>query len=132
MAELWQKGGIVMIIKKEWGIGGYIIIGAGILAALSMILSWVNLPALSRNGIQLRTYFYLVFFIYPIIITIKNYKINKPIGYISSGFAMLCGIRYITTKKTFFFGNVSSIGAYVFTLSAIILVVGVYKYKNKA
>ncbi|KNY29961.1 hypothetical protein [Pseudobacteroides cellulosolvens] len=120
-----------MTIKREWGIGGYIIIGAGILATLSMTLSWVNLSSLSCNGIQQRTYFYLVFFIYPIIITIKNYKINELIGYVSSCLAILCGIKYITTKNTFFFGNLSSIGAYVFTLSSIILMVGVYKYKNK-
>ncbi|HEY9062762.1 MAG TPA: hypothetical protein VIO64_20035 [Pseudobacteroides sp.] len=121
-----------MIIKKEWGIGGYIIVGAGILAGLSMIMSWVNLSTLARNGIQQSTYFYLVFFIYPIIITLKNCRINKPIGYICSGLAIFCGIRYITTKSTFFFGNLSSTGAYVFTLSSIMLLVGIYLFRNKA
>lgn len=121
-----------MIIKKEWGIGGYIIVVAGILAGLSMVMNWVNLSSLSRNGIQQSTYFYLVFFIYPLIITVKNYRINKLIGYICSGLATFCGVRYITTKSTFFFGNLSSTGAYVFTLSSIMLLVGIYLFQNKA
>jgi hypothetical protein len=121
-----------MIIKKEWSIGGDLIVGAGILAGVSMLMNWVNLSPMSHNGIQQRTYFYLVFFIYPLVITIKNNKINKLIGYICSGLAIFCGIRYITTKSTFFFGNLSSTGAYVFTLASIILLVGVYLFRKQA
>ena len=44
-----------MIKKKEWSNGGVIIVGAGILAALSMFFSWVIMSGTPHSGIQQRT-----------------------------------------------------------------------------
>ncbi|HOV28167.1 MAG TPA: hypothetical protein PK566_17655 [Pseudobacteroides sp.] len=120
-----------MSIKRQWSIGGVIIVGAGILGVLSMFLGWVKMSSIPHSGIQQRTYFYLIFFIYPVIVTLMNYNMNKLFGYICGVFAMICGIRYIVTKETFYFGNISSVGPQMFTLSAVLLVIGVFKYKKR-
>jgi len=120
-----------MSIKRGWSIGGIIIVGAGVLAILSMFFSWVIISSVPYNGIQQRTYFYLIFFIYPVIVTLMNYNMKKLFGFICGVCAMICGIRYIVTKDTFYFGNISSIGPQMYTLSAIILMAGVFKYKKR-
>ncbi|MDP4181002.1 MAG: hypothetical protein Q8942_07920 [Bacillota bacterium] len=120
-----------MIIKKEWSIGGDIIVASSVLALLSMFMKWVDISLLAQNGFQQKTLFYLIFFVYPLYIALKNSKINRTIAYISSGLAIFFGVGYITSKSSHFFGNVSSTGAYLYSIAAFTLLVGVYNYKSR-
>ncbi len=118
---------------KNLNMSRKLILGASILAVLSLFLPWVDLGFISASGFQQQGYFFLVFFIYPFYCLVKDSKINKIGGLTSGGLAIAATIFFISSKTEALFGetiNAAGIGMYAFLISAIILVIAIFLDKK--
>lgn len=116
----------------NWNIGGKLIFISTVVAVLSLFMKWVDIGFISASGFQQQGYLFLIFYLYPVIQLFRNKPINKLVGIILSVLALVAGIGYILSKSGDFFDqtiNVASTGLYVYIISAILLIVGVFKYE---
>ncbi|MEO4053002.1 hypothetical protein [Solibacillus sp. CAU 1738] len=106
-----------------------IILGASILAVISLFFAWIDIGFASASGFQQQGYIFLIFFIYPVYCIIKNIHINKIGGLLSAGLAILAILAFMKSKSGDFFGetiNVAGTGMYVFLIASVLLAVGVF------
>lgn len=118
---------------KNLSLSGKLVLGASVLAIISLFLPWVDLGFISASGFQQDGYLLLVFFIYPLYCALKDRKINKIGGFISSGLAVIVTIFFINSKSDSLFGetiNAAGTGLYAFLISTIILTVAVFLDKK--
>tara|TARA_B100001287_G_C22588338_1_gene484415 strand:- start:270 stop:677 length:408 start_codon:yes stop_codon:yes gene_type:complete len=118
---------------KEWNIGGKLIFVSSIIAVLSFLLPWIDIGIASRSGFSVLGFVLIIFFIYPVLCLLKNNEISRIYGFISSGLAVLSGISWIINNQNEFMGesiNTSGSGLYLFAISSIILIIGVWKYEK--
>ncbi len=117
----------------NWNVGGKLIFIATVVAVLSMFMKWVALGHLSASGFQKQGYLFLVFYLYPVIQLFRNKPINKIIGIILAVMALVAGIGFMLIETNVeLLGqtiNVASTGLYVYIISTILLIIGVYKYE---
>lgn len=128
-----KKGELHFMNFKNLTMPRKLILGAGVLAIISLFLPWVDLGIISASGFQQQGYFFLVFFIYPFYCIFKDSKINKIGGLISGGLAIIATIFFISSKTEVLFGetiNAAGIGMYTFLISAIILAIAVFLDKK--
>ncbi|MFB0959257.1 MAG: hypothetical protein QMB61_09605 [Clostridiaceae bacterium] len=120
---------------NRWSLGGKLIFIALCLAIFSLFLKWVDLGILSASGFQQDGYLFLVLFAYPVYVVLADKPMNKIIGLISSSLAVIIGLYFAFSKSVELFGstvNAAGSGLYLFIISAVILVAGVFKYENAA
>lgn len=112
-----------------------VIVFSWFVAVLSLFLTWVDAYFFKANGFQQEGYFLLAYFLYPLAVVLSKKKMNKVIGYISSGCGFLTITYFISTKSMEAFGesmNFASVGMYVFLAATIVLMVGVYLSKGSS
>ena len=121
-------------IKQKWQIwsmGNKIIFSSACVAAVSMLLTWVDIGFASQNGLSQGTFLLLGFYIYPVMRLLKNEDMNKLWGRVCSIGSVITAIIYISSKTIEVFGstvNAASTGAYLFLFASIALIVGIEKY----
>ncbi len=114
----------------EWPMGGRMIFIATSLAILSMFFKWVDMGFISFNGLSQATFFFLGGFAYPCMILLKGQQMDRTWGLVSSIGATVAVLIYIASKNVRFIGNVSAIGAHLFLLCSITLIIGVILYQQ--
>ncbi len=128
---LLLKGEIMNWSKLD--LGGKIIVVAGILATVSMGMSWIDVGFASRSGLNQHAYLLLIPWIYPVIRTLKNEKMNKITAFIMLLISLGLTGWYISSKTIELFGssgNVSAAGAHLFAVVCLVALSGVIKYSN--
>jgi len=116
---------------QVWSMGNKIIFSSACVAAVSMLLTWVDIGFASQNGLSQGTFLLLGFYIYPVMRLLKNEDMNKLWGRICSIGSVITAIIYISSKTIEVFGstvNAASTGAYLFLFASIALIVGTEKY----
>ncbi len=118
----------------NWNIGGKIICICTFIAIISMFLKWADI-LYAQNSFSQRTFFYLVFYVYPILAVLQNRPYYKKWGLVFPVIAIVFSVFYIATTKgiSLIYGIeifAASTGAYVFMLSSIGLLIGVIKYRT--
>lgn len=114
---------------KAWDLGGKIIFLSLCLAVLSLFFKWVELGFVSANGFSQQGFIFLVVFLYPVIMLLKEASINKVISYGCAIVGVIACIGYISSKSVDLFGttiNAASTGPYVFLVACIALGVGTF------
>ena len=116
---------------NEWNIGEKVIFVASIVAALSMLLPWVDIGFASRNGIMTGGIILLALFIYPMLKILKSQEINTKIALAASIVSILASIYWIFVQNTIQLmgqtGNVSGSGLYIFLITSFALAFGIWK-----
>tara|TARA_B110000014_G_C20124200_1_gene597479 strand:+ start:69 stop:464 length:396 start_codon:yes stop_codon:yes gene_type:complete len=116
---------------QVWSMGNKIIFSSACVAAVSMLLTWVDIGFASQNGLSQGTFLLLGFYIYPVMRLLKNEDMNKLWGRVCSIGSVITAIIYISSKTIEVFGstvNAASTGAYLFLFASIALIVGIEKY----
>ncbi len=117
---------------SEWNLGGKLIFFSSIAAFISQFLPWYDVGIATQSGFAGGWFLLLVFFLYPFIQVLRMNKIKKVWGMVSAGIAVIASIIIIFEATVEIMGETGSVagsGLYLFLLSAIALMVGVYKYK---
>lgn len=117
---------------SRWNLGGKLIFIAGCSAIFSLFLKWVDLGIISASGFQQDGYLFLVLFLYPLYALMAEKPLNKVIGLISAGLALILGIYFAFSKTIEIFGatvNGTGTGLYLFIIASLILTAGVVKYE---
>ena len=113
----------------EWNTGEKVIFIASIIAALSMLLPWVDIA--NTNGITSGGIILLAAFIYPMLKILKSEEINKKIALAGSIISILWTIYWIFVQNSIqLMGqsvNVSGSGLYIFLIASFALAFGVWK-----
>ena len=113
----------------EWNTGEKVIFIASIIAALSMLLPWVDIA--NTNGITSGGIILLAAFIYPMLRILKSEEINKKIALAGSIISILWTIYWIFVQNSIqLMGqsvNVSGSGLYIFLIASFALAFGVWK-----
>ena len=116
---------------NEWNIGEKVIFVASIIAALSMLLPWVDIGFASRNGIMTGGIILLALFTYPMLKIFKSQEINTKIALAASIVSILASIYWIFVQNTIQLmgqtGNVSGSGLYIFLIASFALAFGIWK-----
>ena len=116
---------------NEWNTGEKVIFVASIVAALSMLLPWVDIGIASRNGIMTGGIILLALFIYPMLKILKSQEINTKIALAASIVSILASIYWIFVQNTIQLmgqtGNVSGFGLYIFLIASFALAFGIWK-----
>ena len=118
---------------NNWDAGGKIIFVSSCVAALSLLLPWVDIGLVSRNGISQGAAFLVFFYAYPLINLLRSQSINKWLGTSLGVLSVLITISYISSKTLKLFGdaaNVSGIGSHLFLIASITLIIGIAKYQK--
>ena len=116
----------------RWSLGGKLIFIASCLAVFSLFLKWVDFGILSVSGFQQDGYLFLVLFLYPLYALFTEKPLNKTLGLISAGLAVILGIYFAFSKTVEIFGstvNGTGSGLYLFIIASLILIAGVIKYE---
>ena len=118
---------------KNWNDGGKAIFVAGCVAIVSMLMPWVDVGLAQQTGLQQGAYIFLSFWIYPILMLLKNGPINLIGGITCSIVSTICALGYLQSKSIQILGksiNAAAIGAYLFFFASMVLIAGVVKYKQ--
>lgn len=118
---------------ENWNNGGKLIFIGSVLAVLSLFMKWVDAGIISASGFQQQGYLLLVLFVYPLVKLFNGQAMNKVLGLISGGLAIIAGIAFMFSKTVEVFGetiNMASTGLYVYIIAAIILTVGIVMYNE--
>ena len=116
---------------EKWNLGGRIIFVSVCIAALSMLMNWVDVGFASSSGLSQGTFLFLGFWVYPVLMLFKNKDIKRLWGLACPIAAAAFTLVYISSKTVELFGesrNAAAGGAWLFLLTSIVLVVGVLKY----
>lgn len=116
---------------KHWNIGGRIVFISTCVSIVSMFMKWVDIGIASQTGLSQMTFLFLILYVYPVLMLLKNNPIKKLWGITCSIVAVGLAIWYISSKSIDLFGetaNAAASGAWLFLLSSIALIVGVVKY----
>lgn len=108
--------------------GKLIIIISAIIAAVSMLFNWADVPgAFDKTGMALNLYFVLILWLYPTIRTLRNQPINSIIASLTSfaGFAFSI-IIYNAIESKKFVG--AGFGWSLFMTAVVILSIGLLIY----
>lgn len=118
---------------SELNIGGKIILISVIVAILSLFMTWVDIRITKLSGFQQKGYLVLILYIYPVYKVLKGRNLNKVVGIICGGIAVIGMIAFLLSKSVNVFGttvNAASTGMYVNILASVILIIGVVKYRQ--
>jgi hypothetical protein len=116
---------------KNWNIGGKIVFISTCVSTVSMFMKWVDIGIVSQTGLSQMAFLFLILYVYPVLMLLKNKPIKKLWGITCSIVAVGLAIWYISSKSIDLFGetaNAAASGAWLFLLSSIALIVGVVKY----
>lgn len=123
----------------RWEIGARVIFIASICATISMLMPWVDVGIVSRNGFQQISVFFLAFYVYPFWMLLANKPINKLAGLIVSLSAVAAALAYFLSNWVDNFdrfdrftgsSNFTGVGCFFFIASSIALCVGIGHYRN--
>ena len=117
---------------QKWNLGGKLIFVAACVATVSMFMKWIDVGFASRSGWSYGAFLFLGFWIYPVLMLLKNKEINRIGGLVCSIGSAVVTLLFILSQSEEFFGktvNVTGTGAYIFLLASIALLVGVIKYE---
>ncbi|WP_243896011.1 hypothetical protein [Paenibacillus sp. F411] len=115
---------------QKWDIGGKLIFIAACAAFVSLFFDWVDIGFASQNGFGQGAVFFFLLFLYPLIVVIREQRLNKLLGYILAAVGVIFSIIYISSKSVDFLGssvNAAGSGPYVFIVACILLAVGIFK-----
>lgn len=117
---------------KNWNWGGKTIFLCAIGATASQFFAWVDIGFASQNGFEQMAFLFLLFWLYPVIKLLKGRPSMKWLSVILSILSIISVLAYMEDKTISFMGmtkNASGMGAVVFLLSSIGLLVGAAGYK---
>jgi hypothetical protein len=117
---------------KNWDIGGRVIFVSACVSVASMLMTWVDVGIVSQTGLSQQAFFYLGFFVYPVLTLFKKTHMNKAWGLVCGAGGIISAIVYIASKTVDVLGetiNVAASGAYVFLFASVALTVGIAKYR---
>jgi hypothetical protein len=117
---------------KNWNWGGKTIFLCAIGAVASQFFAWVDIGFASQNGFEQGAFLFLLFWLYPVIKLLKGKPSMKWLSLILSILSVISVLVYMEDKTISFMGmtkNASGMGAVVFLLSSIGLLVGAAGYK---
>ena len=118
---------------QVWSMGNKMIFSSACVAAVSMLLNWVDIGFASSNGLSQGTFILLGFYVYPVMRLLKNEDMNKLWGRICSIGSLVGAIFYISSCTISAFGstvNTASTGAYLFLFASIAFIIGIEKYST--
>lgn len=113
--------------------GGKMIFIASCAAFISFFFKWVDIGFASENGFGQGAVFFILLFLYPFLVVIREKRMNKMLGYIMPVIGVVFGIIYVLSKRVDFFGstiNAASGGPYLFMAACGLLALGIYKRSN--
>lgn len=116
---------------NNWNLGGKTIFSSACVATASMLMNWVDIGIVSQSGLSQGSFLFLALWIYPLLMLLKNQAIDKKWGLTCSITSVVFTLGYISSKSIEIFGrtvNAAAVGAYIFLLASIALIVGVTKY----
>lgn len=128
-----------MILKgakhmKDWSISRKIILGAIILMVISLFLPWTKFLFLSASGFKHNMYILLIIFIYPLVVVFQDEKLHKGLGYGCGVSAIGICLWFIGRSSGEFLGSfisVAGIGVYLFILSCLLFMFGIFKQEEE-
>ncbi|WP_245640052.1 hypothetical protein [Paenibacillus dakarensis] len=118
---------------QKWDMGSKMIFIASCAAFISFFFKWVDVGFLSQNGFSQGAVFFILVFLYPFLMVVREKRMNKKLGYVMAILGVILGIVYISSKTVDFVGstiNMASGGPYLFMAACGLLALGVYKRKN--
>ena len=118
----------------NWNDGGKLIFVNACLAVLSMFMNWSDIGIASRTGISNGAVLYLGFWVYPVLMLLRNKPINLGWGLLCAVLSFaFASIQIIDMTSKELFGetiDVSAIGAWVFLVASFFLGVGIIRYQS--
>lgn len=114
-------------------LAGKAILISALIAIISIFLPWVDLVIRHTNGFQEFAFLLLAFFVYPVLMVIKNKPISLVWGSASSILAAVAAVAFMEWKTIPYQGvNLcfAGQGTYLFFVASVILFAGVLKYKT--
>ena len=117
---------------KNWNVGGKTLFVSACIAALSMLMNWVDIGFASASGISQGTVLLLALWIYPLLMLFKGEPTKKILALLCSIGSLLAAIFFIMSKTAEIFGktvNLAGEGAYIYSLASIAFIFAVLKYK---
>ena len=117
---------------KNFNTGKKIIIGALLLAIISLFLPWGNYDGKNVSGIIFGSYILLALFLYPLIVLFLNKNLSKPIALFTAIVGIIVLIQIRAVEMLEIDGTMirpTGIGLYVFIFSLLILMLGINIYK---
>lgn len=122
---------IPVSIAEKSDTGANLIVISGIVAFISLFLNWVDVGIASRNGLDQGGFIGLLFLLYPFYKAVKKQPLMKVVStllaFLSLGFVFL----YIQSKTTKLFNkevNLAASGAYLYLISNIGVLIGLFLY----
>lgn len=124
---------------ENWNIGGWIIFISFCLGFLSLFMNWMEVAFMHETGFALCGYYFLICWLYPLFVLLKDKKINLIGGIISAIISIIIMIGYIIANVNDvemyrnIFGEMAVInspaaGAWLFLFASILLFIGVLTY----
>lgn len=108
-------------------LGQLFIIGSALVAVFSLFLSWSKWQ-IAKNGFESQAYLFLIIFIYPIVMVVRNKIPKKKYGYLLALLGALFGITYMLMNTIPIEGvavKAYGYGPYIFMISCLILGYGI-------
>ncbi|WP_422659507.1 hypothetical protein ACK8P5_02945 [Paenibacillus sp. EC2-1] len=118
---------------QKWDMGSKMIFIASCAAFISFFFKWVDVGFISQNGFTQGAVFFILLFVYPFLMVIREKRMNKKLSYVMAILGIVFGIIYISSKTVDFLSstiNVASSGPYLFMAASGLLALGVYKRRN--
>lgn len=118
---------------KKWDMGSKMIVIATCAAIISFFFKWVDAGYVSQNGFSQGAVFFILLFLYPLWIVLREKRMNKVVGNLMAIVAIILTMIYVMSKTVNVLGstfNAASSGPYLFMAACGLLILGIHKRRN--
>ncbi|UNK18975.1 hypothetical protein MNQ98_02700 [Paenibacillus sp. N3/727] len=118
---------------QKWDMGSKMIFIATCAAIISFFFKWVDVGFVSENGFGQGAVFFILLFLYPFLMVIREKRMNKMLGYVMAIVGIILSYIYVLSKSVDILGsnfNAASSGPYLFMAACGLLLLGVHKRRS--
>lgn len=118
---------------RKWDMGSKMIVIATCAAIISFFFKWIDAGYASQNGFSQGAVFFILLFLYPLLMVIREKRMIKMLGYAMAIIGIILAMVYVMSKSVDILGstfNAASSGPYLFMSSCGLLLLGVYTRRN--